>query len=129
MNKTDGNAFYTNTNPRNYRYCLDKNNTVQKTPSSSSSNYENKYFSSYPTSTKNERFDEIQMEKIFSYEKLLANLGSLSAVMNNFLHILQNVLNMNIDTLFTDYSFTNITEIDFRLQDILEMLFKRMNLY
>ena len=62
------------------------------------------------------------------YEKLLNNLSLMSGITNNFFYILQGILGINCDTLFTDYTMTNVKETDLRLQKILEILIEKLKM-
>ena len=62
------------------------------------------------------------------YEKLLHNLNLSSGSTNNFFYILQGILGINCDTLFTDFSITNVKEKDKRLQMILETLMDKLKM-
>jgi hypothetical protein len=62
------------------------------------------------------------------YEKLINNLNQMSGISNNFFYILQGILGINCDTIFTDYSTTNVKESDTRLQKILEILIEKLKM-
>lgn len=113
------NYFYSSN--RNYRHCI-KTDVEQKiindrpyqTPSQKEYNHSRQHTDNHS--------QQLNVDKLNSYEKLLNNLSSLSEVVNNFFNVLQGILGTSVDTLFTDYSFTNVIEIDKRLQTILKIL-------
>ncbi len=117
---------YNTKRPELYRHTIsnDFNNSFGRTLNSNLNNF---YQTNYSISRK-DNFNQLQDEKLKNYEKLLGNLDCLSNIMNNFFHIFQGTLGMNIDTIFTDYSYTNIIEIDKRLQDIIKKTMKKLNL-
>lgn len=69
-----------------------------------------------------------QNDKENEYEKLLNNLNLMSGLTNNFFYILQGILGISCDTLFTDYSTTNVKENDIRLQMILETIMDKLKM-
>lgn len=112
---------YFHSSYRSYRHCIKtefEEKDINEKP------YYNTCFTAndYTSSHHNDLISKLNMDKLNNYEKLLNNLSALSGVVNNFFNVIQGILGTSIDTLFTDYSYTNVIEIDKRLQTILKIL-------
>ena len=127
------NNFYSSN--RSYRHCINTdfeekniNHRYYQTPSITEFSYSRQYNDSYSRQHDDSHFHQKNMDNLNSYEKLLNNLSVLSGVINNFFSVLQGVLGLSIDTLFTDYSTTNVIQIDKRLQIILKILLRKFQM-
>jgi len=123
------NFYYNNNHNRSYRHSVTTEYNYNEKFQNNQSMSINSLTENDINRIKTERSSRIQMESSVNYEKLLNNLKNLSGVMNNFFNILQGILHMKIDTLFTDFSSANIIGIDIRCQKILMTLMEKMNLY